>query len=437
MTNIGWKMDSSLPLVQWFVCIQILLIVGSTQAGREFQRQASQQRRLQPYTDNTNDVPQHSPPVKSFLVSDGSWIDCIPIEGQIAAHHQTLQEHNIQMGPSTQARRSCHAPGTSQLHPQLFAREHGSCPQGSIPVQRIDPDRPSLKKSRIPTVSTSIAGPGAAPGETHEYAVTGLPQSAQSYSGAYAFFSVNGPVLEAPQQDFSLSQVWIIDGHWNDGTLSTIEVGWQTYPLLHPNDKPLAPHLFIFWTNNAYNYSGCYNLECPGFVQYDSKWVIGGAMPYYTTLGENRKRELEVEIEVLYDPTQLSWWLYVNNDPVGYWPASIFDGRLRGSANLVQWGGEIVFFKRGNGISHSKTGMGSGAFPVGGYPVAAYQRNISFADASGDYYDAKPSVLKQQRILNDPHCYNITIQQGNFRNWGTYFFFGGSGGNNSGCAGKE
>jgi hypothetical protein len=160
-------------------------------------------------------------------------------------------------------------------------------------------------------------------------------------------------------------------------------------------------------------------------------------MPYYTTLAENRKQELEVEIEVLYDPTQLLWWLYMNNDPIGYWPTSIFDGRLQGSANMVQWGGEIVFFKGANSISHSKTAMGSGAFPIDGYPVAAYQRNNSFANATGHYFDAKPSVLVQQRNLNNPLCYNITIQQGNFINWGTYFFFGGSGGNNPGCVGNQ
>lgn len=51
-------------------------------------------------------------------------------------------------------------------------------------------------------------------------------------------------------------------------------------------------------------------------------------MSNHTTLSENEQLEFEVEIEVLYDPYQLSWWLYLNNDPIGYWPASIFNGSL-------------------------------------------------------------------------------------------------------------
>lgn len=66
----------------------------------------------------------------------------------------------------------------------------------------------------------------------------------------------------------------------------------------------MPPHLFFFWTNNAYARKGpgtCYNLLCPGFVQISNSWVMGGAMPHYTTLDQKAPREFDVEIEVLYD----------------------------------------------------------------------------------------------------------------------------------------
>ncbi|KAG0577443.1 hypothetical protein KC19_5G156400 [Ceratodon purpureus] len=414
---------------QWkfwiFVCVQLLLIVGSTQADRKLQQQsANQLRQLQAHTINNNT--QHAPPVMSFSVSDGSWVDCIPIEGQIAAYHPALNGHKIHTEPSSSTRRSSRVQ-SSHLHPQLFAREQGGCPEGSIPLKRSDSSHKFLKKST--TNGTELIIPKGNKREIHEHVTVALQQSPHSYSGSHAVFSVNGPILES-EEDFSLSQLWIFDGEWDDGTWSTIEVGWQTQPLMHPHDEPLAPHLFIFWTHDAYNNTGCYDLECPGFVQVDSKWVIGGAMPSYTTLAENKSLEFEVELEVLYDPAQSVWWLYVNNDPVGYWPASIFDGRLQGSASKLEWGGEICYFREANVDVRSKTAMGSGALPLHGYPIAAYLRNISYADADGHFFDAKPSVLRRHGGRQFPLCYDIAIQENGSRDWGAYFFFGGSGLNN-------
>jgi hypothetical protein len=240
-------------------------------------------------------------------------VDCVPIQGQVAAHHPSLKDHTILQSPSES---SSHQPGlssSSELQiPQLFAREHGGCPEGSIPVQRTsDPNhvRPLLKKARIP-----ISDSEAEDGRPHEYAVSTLPYAPNSYSAARSILSVNGPALGDPNLDiFSLSQVRLVDGACNGDCLnfSTIEVGWQTFPSLHPYDRALAPHLFIIWTSDNYNQTGCYNLECPGFVQVNPRWVLGGAMQSYTTLAQNAPRESEVAIEVRYVPIQSVWWLYL------------------------------------------------------------------------------------------------------------------------------
>jgi hypothetical protein len=236
----------------------------------------------------------------------------------------------------------------------------------------------------------------------------------------------------------TLSQTWLVDGSYEDNSLSTIEVGWQTQPVLNPTNQPFAPHLFIFWTKDAYqNLTGqgtCYNLRCPGFIQYSNTWVIGGAMPYYTTLAQNAASEFEVGIEVFYDPTGKNWWLYLDAVPIGYWPSSIYNyGYMQGTCTEIQWGGEVAFKRDYTTTTHTTLAMGSGAWPAAGWPVAAYQRNVSYADTTRAWWYPNPITLDLGRLFNNPYCYDIQVQQGAFTNWGTYFFFGGSGGRNTAC----
>ncbi|CAM6042154.1 unnamed protein product [Sphagnum compactum] len=193
----------------------------------------------------------------------------------------------------------------SELHPQCFGREYGGCPEGSIPVQRMstDPNNPRQKKQRrkqqsprIHTKHSNTTDPADPNAELpHQYAVVnGAPTSPGAYTGGGAIFSVNGPVIADPSSEFSLSQLWIAAG--DSSNLNTAEVGWQVFPSAHPSDYPLAPHLFIYWTSDAYNGVGCYNLDCSGFVQINNTWVLGGAFPLYTTLAENSNIEYEVAI---------------------------------------------------------------------------------------------------------------------------------------------
>lgn len=144
-----------------------------------------------------------------------------------------------------------------------------------------------LQASSDPAASTTGA---------HEYAVVELPQMSQSYGGISTTMSVNDPTLQDPNQEFSLSQVWVVAGSYSDSSINTAEVGWQVYPVLHPNDNELAPHLFIYWTSDAYRNTGCYNLGCSGFVQTDNSWVLGGTFSNYTTLAANDNYEIEFQV---------------------------------------------------------------------------------------------------------------------------------------------
>jgi len=137
-------------VVEAVTCIQLLLLVESSQAARTI---SAPSRRLRAFRDDTN-LPRHGPASESFHLSDGSWLDCIPTENQIAAHHPSLQDLAIPMAPSSetlvkfqQMNDGCAKnsyPGYQVQHPQLFAREHGGCREGFIPVQRSYPQHEQL-----------------------------------------------------------------------------------------------------------------------------------------------------------------------------------------------------------------------------------------------------------------------------------------------------
>ncbi|KAH9532255.1 hypothetical protein CY35_19G081600 [Sphagnum magellanicum] len=422
------------------VCIQLLMLifVGSCE-GRELKQAAGgsfeKEIRLEAYTDNsTTNTPMHGPAVKSFQVSDGSWVDCVPIQQQIAAHHPALKDHIIRMETSASSRLNLpKSRRESELHPQCFGREYGGCPEGSIPVQRMstDPNNPRQKKHwrklqspRTHTKHSNTTDPADPNAELpHQYAVVnGAPTSIGAYTGGGAIFSVNGPVIADPSSEFSLSQLWIVAG--DASNLNTAEVGWQVYPSAHPSDYPLAPHLFVYWTSDDYQATGCYNLDCSGFVQTDNTWVLGGAFSQYTTLAENSNIEYEVAIYVAFDPQIPGWELFIENTGVGYWPSSIYN-TLQTSADSVQFGGEIAPATIPTG-----TAMGSGAFPSQGYPSAAYQRNVFYFDSAGNSIDANITILE----VSNPYCYTLLIEEEAPSNdWSSFFIFGGPGALNSSC----
>nr|PNR62190.1 hypothetical protein PHYPA_000614 [Physcomitrium patens] len=69
----------------------------------------------------------------------------------------------------------------------------------------------------------------------HEYAVTNIPVIPVipgAYGGTAAVFSVNAPTV-ANSTEMSLSQLWVTHASYDDKSLCTVKVGWQTYPYMH------------------------------------------------------------------------------------------------------------------------------------------------------------------------------------------------------------
>jgi len=214
---------------------------------------------------------------------------------------------------------------------------------------------------------------------------------------------------------FSLSQVW----YW-DGIGQTVEGGWQVSPLHYNTNNAV---LFIYWTADRYQNTGCYNLECSGFVQVDSTWHLGGEFANYSTAG-GPQYEVQIKWWLYYG----NWWLNVNGTWVGYYPGSLYGGgQLSRYARLFDSGGEVDS-DLGFGYFYYAP-MGSGNWANAGYSYAAYIGSIYYIDTANNIQYPLPSSFYMNSEA--PACFSTS---GPFYNFFppfppyVWFYFGGPGG---------
>lgn len=301
---------------------------------------------------------------------------------------------------------------TADAGVQLWAVSGASCPEGSVPVRRIteaDVLRASSVRrfGRVPTAR--VRHDSAAGG--HEHAVGYV--AGDEYYGARASINVWAPKVSTPTE-FSLSQIWVIGGTFGND-LNTIEAGWQVSPQLYGDN---SPRFFTYWTTDAYQTTGCYNLLCSGFVQTNSRIAMGAAI---SPTSGYKGGQFDISLLIWKDPNHGNWWLeFGSGELVGYWPSFLFS-HLESHASMVQFGGEVVD-TRADG-SHTATQMGSGHFPGEGFGRSSYFRNLEVVD-----WDNSLIPLNTFHVTADhPNCYDI--QGGVNAVWGNYFYYGGPGRN--------
>jgi Neprosin len=208
---------------------------------------------------------------------------------------------------------------------------------------------------------------------------------------------------------FSLSQHWYVGGLGDKK--QTVEGGWQVYPEKYGTTNP---SLFIFFTPDNYD-SGCYNLDCSGFVQINNSWVLGGALgPVSKTDGTQYIFRMQWQ---LYKG---NWWLFLKGTgdyvAVGYYPGSVFNGgQMTKNAEFVKYGGETV-----GDASDNAGQMGSGAFANTGWRHAAYQRSIYYIDTALTSHWTQLNAHQPSAS-----CYTIDMHNNTGSSWATYFYFGG------------
>ncbi|XP_074592657.1 protein neprosin-like isoform X1 [Curcuma longa] len=340
---------------------------------------------------------------------DGDVIDCVPSHLQPAFDHPKLRGQKP-LDPPERPRGHNRSSAANDVNLQAWAISGESCPEGTVPIRRTTPGD-ILRASSLRLFGRKPAGGRLRRDSTssgHEHAV-GYAMG-ERYYGAKASLSVWEPRVTI-RSEFSLSQIWVISGSFGND-LNTIEAGWQVSPQLYGDGRP---RFFTYWTTDAYQETGCYNLLCSGFVQTNNKIAIGAAISPTSALNGG-----QFDIDLL-DPKRGHWWLEFGSGLlVGYWPAFLFS-HLAEHANMVQFGGEIVN-TQSSGF-HTSTQMGSGHFAEEGFRRAAYFRNLQLVD-----WDNSLIPLANLRLLADhPNCYSI--QGGVNRVWGNYFYYGGPGRN--------
>ncbi|KAA8525187.1 hypothetical protein F0562_006949 [Nyssa sinensis] len=218
---------------------------------------------------------------------------------------------------------------------QLWQRS-GNCPKGTIPIRRIQ------VKDRLQANSTENYGRKkprffhqVAPFNDHKnpnlqqdnHSLAILLTAGYSYSGAKGDIKVWNPFVES-DDEYSTSQVCLKSGPYYD--YESVEAGWAVNPSVYGDRQT---RLFVYWTADASNTTGCFDLTCPGFIT----------------------------LYIFKDPNTSNWWVqYEESINIGYWPPDLF-GALRHHAETVEWGGEVYSSKVGI-HPHTATAMGNGKY---------------------------------------------------------------------------
>ncbi|KAL6349640.1 hypothetical protein AAG906_041046 [Vitis piasezkii] len=278
----------------------------------------------------------HRGTLKTLQIEDGDAIDCVDIYQQPAFDHPLLKNHTIQMKPSSYP--SGIKVDDSQA--KLFQpwHGHGKCPEGTIPIFYA------------------------------QVSVSGL-----NFHGLKAGINVWNPYTN--DQEYSLARVSVI------ANTDIIEAGWMVNRRRYKDTKT---RLFLHWTHQRLGRTrGCYDLDCPGFVQTCSDFIIGSPIKPVSEYGTN---QFYITITIYKDIQSGNWWVKLQDKDLGYWPSSIITSSSATLTTLT-WGGEILNSNLGG--HHTATKMGSGRFP-------------------GDKFGK-------------------SIQKDTKSKFGTYFFYGGPG----------
>jgi hypothetical protein len=362
--------------------------------------------------------------VKHSYVLDSQTFDCVPIEQQpgLRGHGTIAAPPPADFAPASPRTKNEAVAPPAQLSQfpvgakaDAFGNSFG-CEANTIPMRRITLEEMSRFKNLKEFFQKGPNGAGQPPSTAKEVAPSVF---AHKYSYTYQYVYNHGAstninlwrpyVYTGSNEIFSLAQSWVVGNSW--GTTQTAETGWQNYPAKYGSENSA---LFIYWTADGYNATGCYNLDCGAFVQTSSSLHLGAGFSNYSLYGSS-----QYEIQLQYYLYAGNWWLRVGGNWVGYYPATIYrGGELTYYSNLLEFGSESV----GTTVW---PGEGSGFFAANGFGWAGYQRLIYYSNLSNTSIWTGLTAATPS-----PKCYSIA---GPYfaSTWGEYFYFGGPGG--GGC----
>jgi hypothetical protein len=368
--------------------------------------------------------------VNHSFVEDSQYFDCVPIAQQPTARLLGITDIDpppaeLPPGLGSSAEQSLPAIASTSMDTLDQFGNTTTCEVNTIPMARMTLDEmtgfATLHDFQMNGQDGSAEGPAGddlLPPANNGHRYAREYQFVKNLGGRSELSLWDPPIGDGDQ--FTLSQQWYVGG--TGAAKQTVEGGWSKYP------KFFKPHsaLFIFYTPDNYQ-NGCYNLRCPAFMQEDESWEIGGEFPKYSTIGgEQHWFSMEWYL-VPNSKGKKNWWLLLKRDSddqwkwIGYYPEKEFNGgQLTKNAEKIAYGGETAV----RGVDTWPV-MGSKEWPAQGWTKAAYQSNIKYT--ATDLTVTTPDLTPYQP---SPACYKVgKPAMNNPAAWGTYFFFGGPGGN--------
>ncbi|KAK7253122.1 hypothetical protein RIF29_37565 [Crotalaria pallida] len=324
----------------------------------------------------------NKPPLKTIQTTFGYIIDCIDIHKQLAFDNPLLKNHKIQLRPSFE-------PATTLNEDQRSARlssigiEDDLCPTRTVPVRRTTKE--DLIRVKYLSNNNGILTKDA-PG-SHFAAVNLNPDGI--YYGIRGSINVFNPKVGSREQ-MSAAYIYLAKGQTQ--FLNSIMAGWQVYPEMYGDTKT---HVFIGWANKQ-NQTGCYNLLCPGFVQTNNIFRIGG---FFTNMSTYDGQQFEMIVAIFKDVITDSWWLRLAGEYLGYFPGSLFSDDMS-YADGGGWYGRTT--TPAGGLSPP---MGSGHLPDGEFGHACFIRVMAFVNQTGEYM--WPEMKSVGIYTDNPNCYGV------------------------------
>ncbi|KAG9440831.1 hypothetical protein H6P81_020996 [Aristolochia fimbriata] len=353
----------------------------------------------------------NKPAVKSIETGYGNIFDCVDINKQPAFDHPLLKNDTIQMKPGSHPQRK----GTDKISSSSvhnIGLPGDGCPLGTVPIRRVTMEdlmrAPSLsqfgQKYSLNDSRSILSGVNVT--NFHHWAA--IQANRGEFYGTQATMNVWQPDVSGDK--FSLAQFWLTSGPYDQQ--NSIEAGWTVNPSRY-NDNQV--HLFAYWTADGYQNTGCYDHDCPGFVQFSNKVPLGAYFNKVSTFGGVQQ---EITLLTFLDD-KTNWWLKYGDEFVGYWPNKLFTS-LSTKAENVHWGGQVL---NPDGLMPP---MGSGRFAEEDFGKACYMKNVMVLTEDRQFADApKQTAL----YLDAPKCYSIIDKGTQRNNWRRTFYFGGPGGN--------
>uniref|UniRef100_A0A1D1YRX3 CASP-like protein PHYPADRAFT_66946 n=1 Tax=Anthurium amnicola TaxID=1678845 RepID=A0A1D1YRX3_9ARAE len=243
------------------------------------------------------------------------------------------------------------------------------------------------------------------------------------YYGAKAKMSVHVlPTVQTAHVSSTLIEVLNDESDGTQKQLNMIRAGWQVSPDLYGDTQT---RLFTYWTTDHNQTTGCYDVQCSGFIIESGTSIRPGSiLSEWSSYGGD---QTYITLTISKDPSSGHWWLVYEDaetrDTVGYWPNSLFTS-LSKRATKIGYGGLVIFPKDSNGPP-----MGSGHLSNEGVDKAAHLRNLQFMDSSQTFQDYVHHSVK----VDAPECYDVSSPSNTGDEAGVHFYFGGP----KGCTNKR